>query len=352
MKNRQKPLLQKVIITLLLAAVLIGLLAILAYYQRPAGFTDSGLEAAVREKLDKPEGRILRYELLGIAELDASGFDIAALEGIERLVNLQALNLEDNFVEDLSPLRSLSNLASLNLRNNEITDLQAVNFEAVTELPLRYLSLRHNVYRPETGEQARLSDIGLLGELSGLENLELRDNRIEDIAPLSRLHNLQILDLRENNFTDLAPLAELKRLRELNLRDNDLNDLTPLAALTELTYLNIHSNKNAASLEPLAGLTKLEELIMANVPVGGRLAVIADMSELRRLNIRNCGIVDTAVLGDLMAGGALQDCTERGIEAVVDIRLNPLPEEGFDPYGPIRPYWPNISERKPDELPQ
>ncbi len=351
MPGKSNQALRKIAVLVLSIAVLLGMLLVASYYQKEINIDDSNLEAAIRDKLDKPEGRISKLDVLSINELNAAGRDIYRLEGLEELSRLIVLDLEDNFVGDLTPLGQLTSLAELSLRNNEITDLQEVNFKAISDLPLKKLSLRHNVYRPEEGEQVRLSDLSLLTELDELVVLELRDNHIEDISPLKALDNLEELDLRENYFTDLSPLAELNSLRELNLRDNDLTDLTPLAVLTELTYLNIHSNKNAASLEPLAGLTKLEELIMANVPVGSQLVVLADMTELRRLNIRNCDIIDTAVLGDLMAGGALQDCEERDIEAIVDIRQNPLPEDSFDPYGPIRPYWTNISERKPDELP-
>ncbi len=315
-------------------------------------FQDKGLEEAVRDNLGKPEGCIYKRDLLTISNLDASGRDIKYLAGIEELSNLEVLNLEDNYVRDVSPLRLLTKLKELSFRNNEITDLEEINFQYISNLSLRTLSLRHNVLRPEDGgDQIRLSDICLLRHHTSLEKLELRDNHINNIASLSELINLQVLDLRENHLTDISPLKNLTALKKLNLRENEIENLSPLKMLTDLEYLNIHSNNGIKSIEPLNNLIKLQTLIMRNVSVEDKLNVIQNMPELNRLNIRNCSVNDTAALAELMAEGALQDNPEQGIKAIVDIRDNPLPDEDNDPYIAIRRYWPNISDRLPFDLP-
>ena len=50
---------------------------------------------------------------------------------------------------------------------------------------------------------------------------------------------------------------------------------------------------------------------------------------LRKLNIRNCGVTDISIVGNLMAGGALQDNTKTGVKAEVDIRDNLIPREAL-----------------------
>ena len=351
MSRRKKLLLQKIGSLVISIAVLVALLLAVTAYQKIIDFADTNLEKAVREKLNNPIGPISRSDLLQITHLDASGKDIQSLEGIENLRRLVVLDLEDNQVNDVAPLSKLYRLTELNLRNNEITDLAAINFAALSNLPLRSLSLRHNVFRSESGSQYRLSDIKLLSEFNSLEELELRDNHISDISPLSTLTELKVLDLRENKIEDLRPLTNITSLTELNLRENKIDDLSALSGLTNLTYLNLHSNTEIKSIQPIVSLTKLRDLIMRNVFVGGQTKYLKNMSNLRRLNLRNSSITDTHILGELMSAGVLQDDPDRGIKAEIDIRDNPLSEEGFDPYFHIREFWENLSIRLPFALP-
>jgi hypothetical protein len=69
------------------------------------------------------------------------------------------------------------------------------------------------------------------------------------------------------------------------------------------------------------------------------------------LNIQNTEIASLAPLGSLMKSGALQDDALSGIIAEVNILDNaPFPNKA-DPYAPIRPFWENITYRKPHTLP-
>lgn len=312
------------------------------------GFADRALAEAISAELQQP---LTEDNLLKITKLDASGRGIVSLRGIEKLRNLESLNLQDNFIKDLAPLAELKKLTELNLRNNEITDLEAVNFSAIIHLPLRKLGLRHNVYRFPQGGQVRLSDISLLQYLTELEELELRDNHIADIAPLGFLRKLRVLDLRENRITEISPLGNLAALEELNLRDNYISDITALEDCQNLVYLNLHSNYNIKSIEPIAKLTNLQVLILRNVPVGDQISVLRNLKNLYRLNLRNCNITDLEVLGELMSMGALQDDPDSGIEAEVDIRDNNLHADP-DYYEPVRKWWGNITHRFPHELEQ
>lgn len=342
-----KLLIIKTVVFVASMAVLVGLLQVIIAVDREVEFTDSGLEAAVREALGEPDGPLFKTSLLTISRLDASNRGITRLEGIEALRHLVFLNLENNRVEDLSPLATLTKLRELNLGNNNITDLEKICFGALSRLPLRTLNLSHNVTRMKNGGEIRLSEVSLLGSLTALEKLELRDNHIEDISPLSSLKNLCLADLRGNRITDITPLAGLTALKELNLRDNDLVDLSPLAGLSNLEYLNIHSNTRIASIAPLSSLTGLQTLIMRNVPVGDEICFLRNLTNLRRLNIRNCGITTITTLAELMAAGALQDKPEQGIEAAVDIRNNNIVPQQIDTEVSMSLYWENITNRNP-----
>lgn len=55
-----------------------------------------------------------------------------------------------------------------------------------------------------------------------------------------------------------------------------------------------------------------------------------------------------------MATGALQDNTDRGIQADVEISDNPIVPEQLGQeggYSPIRKFWPNVATRSPENLP-
>lgn len=271
--------------------VLFLLWVTLHQYQRGVVFVDEQLEKAVRAHLGLSESEpISRAALFQIHNLDATGMGIERLDGIASLANLEVLNLHDNRVVDVAPLQDLQKLVELNLRNNGITNLYEVNFQLLSQLPLKSLNLRHNVVRPAEGEQVRLSDIGILAAFEGLEVLHLRDNHIACLAALRGLHHLQELDLRENRIFDISPLADLHRLKHLNLRENQILDISPLSRLVHLTYLNIHSNQDIVSIVPLSTLQNLEILIMRNVPVGSEREVLYALDRLKRLNIEGCGL--------------------------------------------------------------
>ncbi len=321
MPKHQKVFYQKIAALSVSVLVLVMLLFGIAAYQSVTLFPDRGLEAAIRENLARPNGLLTRNDLQRITHLDASGRNIVRLEGMAYLRRLVVLNLKDNQVKDLSPLRNLNRLTDLDLRNNGIINLEAVNFSALAGLRLRRLSLRHNVVRPDQGGQIRLADIRLLAPFTSLEVLELRDNHIADITPLSNMVNLQTLDLRENRISDIGPLKHLVQLQYLNLRDNRILNLDALSRLTALTYLNIHSNSRIRSIQPLLQLTSLQTLIMRHVSVGNQVRLLRNLANLQKLNVRNCGISDVSVLRNIGAAQALYLNPDL-IDSTSTIRIN------------------------------
>ena len=271
-------------------------------------FKDSGLEQAVRDTIGQEEDEIKKRDVDLIQVLDATGYDIETLEGIEELPELRELNLEDNQIKSLSPLQNLTKLQRLSLRNNQITDLKKIGFEDILYLNIEELNLHHNVVRDDEGNDTRLSDISLIGRMITLQKLDLRDNHIEDLFPLGNLRNLEDLDLRENRVKDIDVLQALTNLEELNLRDNSIESLEALRFLFHLNDLNIHSNKEIKSLEPLSGLVNLETLIMEEVPIQDQGNFLKKMTNLQRLNAIDTGIeeIDPEIIENLRQKGALE----------------------------------------------
>ena len=297
--------------TTILALILLSIFLLIGIF-KPSNsaieFKDPQLELAVRNAIGKEEGPIERRDVEVLQTLNATGYGIEDLEGIEELGELRELILENNRVKSVTPLTQLTKLTTLNLRNNEITSLEAINFEDIIYLPIVDLSLRHNVKRDEEGYDTRLSDITLVGKILGLEHLDLRDNDINDLTPLSHLRDLQELDIRENKFDTIQALETLTQLEELNIRDNTIESLEPLRYLSRLTKLNIHSVKGFESLEPISGLVNLETLIMRNVEMLDNGRFLRKMTNLQRLNAidTNVDSIDPEIIEYLLARGALQ----------------------------------------------
>ncbi|MES2624268.1 MAG: leucine-rich repeat domain-containing protein [Pseudomonadota bacterium] len=106
--------------------------------------------AAIRDKiLDDPALQAcLNQVLAGNAELDVEsvkliacpGAGITTLEGINKLSNLEQLDVSDNAVSNVSPLLGLKKLRVLSLRNNAVS-----NVGPLVSLPLlRFVSLSGN----------------------------------------------------------------------------------------------------------------------------------------------------------------------------------------------------------------
>ena len=197
--------------------------------------------------------------------------------------------------------------------------------------------------------------LGGIESLQKLTDLNLSDNQVIDLTPLSKLRMLRVLNLRNNQISDLRSINIEKltqpQLTSLNLRDNQINKLGPLEAFKELTYLNIHSNPIETGLEIIGELEQLETLIMRNVYIGDEYHFLENLTNLNRLNLRNTGIKDISVIGDLMAFGALQDNPQDGSQATIDLlEIYPV-NDHKDPYHAVRRYWDNIGYRYPLSLP-
>ena len=115
-----------------------------------------------------------------------------------------------------------------------------------------------------------------LGELSGLESLELPGNRLTGTIPpeLGRLTRLRSLRLNHNRLTGPIPeeLGEITGLRSLELNENMLTGLIParLGRLTELESLDLDNNRLTGDIPTaLSRLTNLWVLWLGGNQLGG-----------------------------------------------------------------------------------
>ena len=270
-------------------------------------FDDPGLEAAVRDAVDKPAGPLYDCDVEPLTFLNARNRGISDLTGIDQLIGLQTLNLYKNDIVDITPLAGLTGLQSLHLSANAIVDITPL----VGLTGLQSLGLSAN----------DIVDITPLVGLTGLQTLELYWNGITEIGALASLVNLRVLKLTENAFTtidaltaligletlslagnaiaDFRPLANLTGLQSLDLEDTGIADISVLEDLTDLRILYLAHN-GVGDITVLAGLTNLETLdLLANPGIGDNIGALASLTSLQRLYLDWIGIADIGPLADL-----------------------------------------------------
>jgi len=247
--------------------------------------------------------------LTGLTFLDLSGNRVADLSALSRLTALKTLYLDGNPITDFGPLASLRSLRTLSIKAIDLTDRQ---LEALQEaLPacsifcdepsteIESVELGGRVFRADATELnlggLGITDISELRRCSGLQKLDLRDNRIEDLSPLTELPELEWLCLWNNEISDLRPLMSLTKLRYLDLDGNRFTDISVLERLPDLEELWLNGNR-LDSFKPLQKLTKLTRLGLKDTGLDDEsLALLAGLVNLTELSIeRNEGLGEEA----------------------------------------------------------
>lgn len=214
------------------------------------------------------------------------------------------------------------------------------------------------IYHTDLRRKAKLScadqgitDLGGMEHFTGLDQLDLSGNPIGDLTPLSGLRRLTDLSLRGCGLSDLSALEGLSGLRRLDLRDNDIESIAFLSRFYGLERLNLRGNSRLADLTPLAGLTQLRRLNLSFVPVGAQVSLLANMTALQELELRDCGITEYETLAALMRQGALADDAASSVYARIDLRENPVLD---DPQAPgldeVKQFWDRATYRFPTSL--
>ncbi|WMJ79839.1 leucine-rich repeat domain-containing protein [Clostridium sp. MB40-C1] len=238
-------------------------------------FKDKYLEEAVRYVIMKPEGTIYKSDVEKITYLDAKSSGIQNIEGLEKLTNLEKIDLSFNSIENISALKGLTKLKTLNLsfnwsydgkglealgessnlENLDLTSDRVGDISALKKFAkLKTLNLQDNRF---------FEDISALGGLTNLQTLNLRSNEIKDISALKGLINLKTLDLGGNQIKDISPLKRLINLTEIDLSYNQISDISALEGLTNLKQLKLSNNK-FKNITPLKKLTNLEYVQLIN----------------------------------------------------------------------------------------
>ena len=88
---------------------------------------DPGLNAAIREALQKPTGPLTQQDLLSLTNLNASSRNVRSIDGLEAARNLVSLDLQINHLTNFSLPGALTNLSTLDLSVNPLTNFSLPN---------------------------------------------------------------------------------------------------------------------------------------------------------------------------------------------------------------------------------
>ena len=139
--------------------------------------------------------------------------DISSLDDIPNMYYLRKLTLTSQAISDLTPLSGMK-LKAINVSDNYVGNL----------LPLKDMVM--------------------------LRDLDVCQNPLKDLTPISRLLSLETLDISQTQVTDLKPLAELTKLETLKLAYCDVKDISVLAGMPNLREVDI-SHTRVTDLSPL-----------------------------------------------------------------------------------------------------
>lgn len=207
-------------------------------------FKDKKLEEAVRQYVFAKRNTtqpITAADVATLSVIKAKGAGITDLSGLEHCKRLASLELGDNQIRDITPIKGLAMIQLLDLSNNQIHDLAPL----ATIPALQYIELSGN----------KVKDIHPLATLTNLASVYLGKNQISDISPLLHLPRLTSLYLDENEITNIGGINSLTRLSSLSLSGNKIADLKPLEGLTGLYYLFLEDNQ-ISDLTPLYDMAK------------------------------------------------------------------------------------------------
>ena len=206
------------------------------YSDEVVNFQDQKVEVVIKKVLGTSKKYIFKNDLKAITVLDASGKAISRLEGLEYLHNLEELNLKDNRIIDIAPLKDLIQLKVLHLGDNQIKDITHIK------------------------------------NLVNIEKLDLSNNQIKDIDALISLKKLEDLNINNNQIESIRALKHMGKLtRRVSIHGNPIIDYSPIADY----YNKINKTKNKEFL-PSISHYKTQGALVINEVMASNGKTIAD----------------------------------------------------------------------------
>ena len=188
------------------------------------------LEKIICRQLQKNE--LTEEDLLNVNRLVVNGKygRVKTLAGIERLKNLETLSIYPGKIKSLKPITKLTKLKSIGIaRQNKLTDLQLIGqITTLTDISLRDMP---NI------------DISFLENLRNLNDIYIADCGITNIDCLKNL-NPEEVHLWNNNIESLPDLSNWTRIKKLDLSGNPITKNREIIDENGDVYMSYFKNKS------------------------------------------------------------------------------------------------------------
>ena len=236
-------------------------------YKTPANatFTDQNFYNCVIDNYNSEKETNLSYttalsdeQLSSIERLSCSYKEIANAEGLEKLINLNYLDLSYNNIELVDVSENIS-LKQLYVAGNSLTAIDITNNSDLMDLDIRFNDFTSLNLVGDSLKYLRISNNKIthidITALVNLENLYSTTNEIEDID-LTKNKKLIYIDLSYNKLSEIN-VGQNTGLKTLNVKGNNLTNLdlsentelsTADLASNQLSTLNINNNKKLETL--------------------------------------------------------------------------------------------------------
>ena len=241
------------------------------------------------------------HGLHNLKYLNLKNTKVNTLLPIENLSNLQEINIENTGIWNLEPLKKMNNLVLVNAENSKVKSDQAYELKAAqpkvmiiyqTEDLRIWWNMLDNNWREVFRGIVEMDSSPTALQLQTVANIEEINvdskTMISSLEPLTKLMFLKKLVIKDNHITDLSPLSDSKQLQELNINGNAVNDISVLAKVKTLEVLSIE-NTSIIDLNPLENMRKLRVLDIANTNIKN-IKMLSNCIALEELNIANTNV--------------------------------------------------------------
>ncbi|XP_076896071.1 protein phosphatase 1 regulatory inhibitor subunit PPP1R7 homolog [Bidens hawaiensis] len=248
--------------------------------------------------------------------LDASSYQLHDLDSIELPPSLIEIDLTANRLNKLDTrISNLSKLKKLSLRQNLFDDAGVEpishwnNISGLEELVLRDNQLKNipdaSIFKKLLVFDVSFNEISSMSGLSKASNtlkeLYVSKNEVTKIEEIEHFHELQILELGSNRLRVMENMQTLTNLQELWLGRNRIKSIN-LCGLKCIKKLSLQSNR-LTSMKGLEECTSLEELYLSH----NGIAKMEGLSTLVNLRVLDVSSNKLAAIKDIEKLTCLED---------------------------------------------